>query len=111
MIATNKGRREGIGGMHQVDYLALVPLGYDARRPQTTEVKVRDPKKGGPVSVITETVRVTWETDSTAMQFSDHACTSDGRWVPLSFVLKNPEPGQLLIVSLKVDAKPKRKNG
>ncbi len=109
MTKTHGSRRGGIGGLFKVNYPALVPIGYDARVPQTTEVKVVDRKQGGLVTVITELAVIVWEHDSSASYYPNHVRTAAGRLVPKDFVLKDPKEGQLLIIKLKVGARPRDK--
>ncbi len=109
MTSKQDVRRGGIGGLYKVSYTALVPTGYDARVPQTTEVKVVDHKRGGPVTVITELVEVEWEHDSSATHYPNHVRTNTGRLIPVNLILKNPKDGQLLIINLKVGAQPRDK--
>jgi len=90
-----------IGGQTLVNYIALVPYGYDERKGKRS-IAVKNKIQGGHFISVSEKVRVTIETDATATIFPNCVSTDTGRWIPKKWVFKNPKSDDLLIIKVKL---------
>lgn len=102
---------EGVLNQKKVDYFALVPFEYDARRPDKTALTTVDKQiyPGGLVVCVSEVVRVVAEMGPGDSCLANHVSTDTGRWIPKKYIKENPSAGDLLLVPLKQGAKPKPK--
>lgn len=113
MVTNRKSGTSFDAGLNQkkVDYFALVPFEYDARRPDKTALTTVDKQiySGGLVVCVSEVVRVVAEMGPGGSFLANHVSTDTGRWIPEKYIKKNPSAGDLLLVPLKQGAKPKPK--
>lgn len=96
----------------KVDYFALVPFEYDARKPGKDGLVTVDKKiyAGRLVVCVSEVVRIVAEMGDGDSCFANHVSTDTGRWIPKKYIKENPQDGDMLLVPLKQGAKPKQKH-